>query len=295
MDDKQFQGAFTALVTPFKNGQVDKESYREFIEWQIEQGIQGVVPCGTTGESPTLTYEEYEEVITSCVEQVKGRVPIIAGAGSNDTKKAIYFTKIAKRLGVDGVLQITPYYNKPTQEGLYQHFKAIASEASIPVLLYNVPGRTGCNLLPETIARMAQDIPEIVGIKDATGNLEQQSEIIEYCPTSFQVISGDDFTILPTIAIGGCGVISVVSNIMPNVVVKLCDFALKGEFEEARKLQYNLAPINRFMFIETNPIPVKTALALMGKIALEFRLPLTELMPANSNKLESALKSVGLM
>lgn len=295
MVQTQFQGAFTALVTPFRKGQIDLESYQEIIEWQIEQSINGLVPCGTTGESATLTYDEYKVLVKTCVEQVKGRVPVVAGAGSNDTAKAIHLTKIAKELGVDGVLHVTPYYNKPTQEGLYQHFKAIVSQESIPILLYNVPGRTGSNLLPETIARIAQDVPEIVGIKDATGNLEQFSEIIEFCPVNFQVLTGDDFTILPSMALGGCGVISVISNIVPNMVVKLCSFVLKGKLEEARQLHYSLAPLCRLMFIETNPIPVKTALFLMDKLNLEFRLPLTELSSINFNKLKSVLKNIGII
>lgn len=295
MGQIQFKGAITALVTPFKKGEINLECYREIIEWQIEQGINGLVSCGTTGESATLTYEEYKLLIEACVKQTKGRVPVIAGAGSNDTAKAIQLTKIAKELGVDGVLHVTPYYNKPTQEGLYQHFKAIVSQESIPILLYNVPGRTGCNLLPETVARIAQDIPEIVGIKDATGNLEQFSEIIEFCPIGFQVLTGDDFTILPSMTLGGCGVISVISNIVPAMVVELCSLIEKNKLEEARQIHYNLAPLCRLMFVETNPIPVKTALSLMEKLELEFRLPLTELSPINFTKLESTLKNIGII
>ena len=295
MGQIQFKGAITALVTPFKKGEINLECYREIIEWQIEQGINGLVSCGTTGESATLTYEEYKLLIEACVEQTKGRVPVIAGAGSNDTAKAIQLTKIAKELGVDGVLHVTPYYNKPTQEGLYQHFKAIVSQESIPILLYNVPGRTGCNLLPETVACIAQDIPEIVGIKDATGNLEQFSEIIEFCPIGFQVLTGDDFTILPSMTLGGCGVISVISNIVPAMVVELCSLIEKNKLEEARQIHYNLAPLCRLMFVETNPIPVKTALSLMEKLELEFRLPLTELSPINFTNLETTLKNIGII
>ena len=291
----RFSGAFTALVTPFKNGRIDEERYREFIEWQIEQGIHGLVPCGTTGESATLSHEEHEEVIRICVEQVKGRVPIIAGAGSNNTSEAIRLTRFAKSVGADAALHITPYYNKPTQEGLYQHFKAIAAEVSMPLVLYNVPGRTGCNMLPETVARLAREVPEVIGIKEATANLVQVSDVIEQCGPSFTVLSGDDFTVLPILSIGGHGVISVTSNVAPAMMANQCNAFFKGNLDEARRLHYALQPLNRVMFLETNPIPVKTAASLMGRMDLELRLPLVRLQPKNEATLREVLAAAGLL
>jgi 4-hydroxy-tetrahydrodipicolinate synthase len=291
----QFQGAFTALVTPFRNGAVDEERYRAFIEWQIEQGINGLVPCGTTGESATLTHQEHKDVIRICVEQVKGRVPVLAGAGSNNTREAVELTRYAKQAGADGALLITPYYNKPTQEGLYQHFKAIAAEVTMPFIVYNVPSRTGTNLCPETLARMKRDIPEVIGIKEATGNLIQVSEIIEYCGADFQVLSGDDFTVLPLLAVGGCGVISVSSNVVPAKMAELCRAFFEGDLATARRVHYEIASINRAMFLETNPIPVKTALSMMGKMELELRLPMVPLQPANQSRLRDILSAAGIV
>ena len=291
----QFKGAFTALVTPFKNNAVDEEAYREFIEWQIEQGIDGVVPCGTTGESATLSHAEHRRVVDICVDQVKGRVPVIAGAGSNNTREAAELTKYAKKAGADAVLQITPYYNKPTQEGLVAHFKAIAKEASIPFIVYNVPGRTSVNLLPPTLARMAKEIPEVVGVKEATGNLRQVSEIMELCGPDFILLSGDDFTVLPSLSVGGVGIISVVSNIVPEKMSALCAAYAQKNLDTAQNLHIEMAPLYRAMFIETNPVPVKTALAIMGKIRLEARLPLVEMQPENRAKLEGILKDAGLI
>jgi len=291
----QFQGAFTALVTPFRNGAVDEERYRAFIEWQIEQGINGLVPCGTTGESATLTHQEHKDVIRICVEQVKGRVPVLAGAGSNNTREAVELTRYAKQAVADGALLITPYYNKPTQEGLYQHFKAIAAEVPMPFIVYNVPSRTGTNLCPETLARMKRDIPEVIGIKEATGNLIQVSEIIEYCGADFQVLSGDDFTVLPLLAVGGCGVISVSSNVVPAKMAELCRAFFQGDLATARRVHYELASINRAMFLETNPIPVKTALSMMGKMELELRLPMVPLQPANQSRLRDILSAAGIV
>lgn len=295
MSTRQFHGAYTALVTPFKNGSVDEEAFRKHIEWQIEQGIHGLVPCGTTGESATLTHEEHEAVIRICVEQAKKRVPVIAGAGSNNTREAIRLTKFAKSIGADAVLHITPYYNKPTQEGLYQHFKAISDDVSIPVIMYNVPGRTGCNMLPETAARIARDMPDVVGIKEATANLAQVSDVVELAPAGFQVLSGDDFTVLPILSVGGCGVISVSSNVAPAMMSGLCNAFAAGDLEEARRLHFALAPLNRAMFLETNPLPVKTALALMGYQELEFRLPLVPLLPENLEKLTKVLRDCNLI
>lgn len=291
----QFRGAFTALVTPFKNGEVDEESYRRHIEWQIEQGINGLVPCGTTGESATLSHAEHGKVIRICVDQAKKRVPVLAGAGSNNTREAIELTRYARDAGADGALLITPYYNKPTQEGLVAHFKAIAKEVSMPFVVYNVPGRTALNLLPATVARMAREIPEVIGIKEATGDLKQGSEVVEYCPEGFTVLSGDDFTVLPLLAVGGHGVISVVSNIAPDKMAGMCSAFAAGDLAAARKLHYEMAPLCRAMFIETNPTPAKTALDMMGRFSSEVRLPLVELLPANREKLAAILKAAGLI
>ena len=291
----QLSGALTALVTPFRNGEVDEDAYRALIEWQIEQGINGLVPCGTTGESATMSHAEHERVIEICVQQAAGRVPVVAGAGSNYTKEAISLTKFAKNVGADGALHITPYYNKPTQEGLYQHFKAIAEAVDIPLVMYNVPGRTGLNMLPATVARIARDIPGVVGIKEATANLAQFSEIIENCSPDFCVLSGDDFTILPSFAVGGCGVISVLSNVMPKETAALCKASRKGDLAEAQRLHYLMMPLCRALFVETNPIPVKTALAMMGRMECEFRLPLVNMQPANSDILKKTLEDLNLI
>jgi 4-hydroxy-tetrahydrodipicolinate synthase len=291
----QFTGAFTALVTPFKNGTVDEEAYRAHIEWQIEQGINGLVPCGTTGESATLSHAEHAQVIKICVDQVKGRVPVLAGAGSNNTTEAIELTRYAKDAKADGALLITPYYNKPTQPGLIAHFAAIAKAVPMPFIVYNVPGRTSVNLLPQTVAALRKQVPEVVGIKEATGNLCQISEVIEYCGRNFTVLSGDDFTVLPTLAIGGHGVISVVSNVAPAMMRKLCKAWRKGDMEKAQRLHYRLAPLNRAMFIETNPIPAKTSLHLMGRMSSELRLPLVNMAPEVEAKLASVLKKSGLL
>jgi 4-hydroxy-tetrahydrodipicolinate synthase len=290
-----FSGAYTALVTPFKNGALDEQRYRRFIEWQIEQGINGLVPCGTTGESATLSHDEHEQVIRICVEQANGRVPVLAGSGSNNTIEAIRLTRFAKEAGADGALLITPYYNKPTQEGLYQHFAAIAKAVDFPLVPYNVPGRTGCNLLPVTLGRLAREWPNIVGVKEATGDLTQISEVIEYCGQKFCLLSGDDFTVLPILAVGGCGVISVTSNIAPAKMSKLCAAFTQGDLENARALHIELAPLNRAMFMETNPIPVKTALHMMGFIELEFRLPLCLLGESNVVKLKETLHAARLV
>lgn len=291
----QLRGAFTALVTPFKNGAVDEEAYRAFIEWQIEQGINGVVPCGTTGEAATLSHEEQGQVIRICVDQVKGRVPVIAGAGSNNTREAIGLTALAKKAGADAALIITPYYNKPTPDGLVAHFKAIAAEASMPYILYNVPGRTGQNVLPKTIARVVREVPEVIGCKEATANITQGSELVELMGKDFLVLSGDDFTVLPLLAVGGCGTISVTSNVMPAKMSGMIDAFFKRDNARALALHMEMNPVHRAMFIETNPIPVKTALSLMGKMELEFRLPMVPLEAASLSKLKEVLAMSGLI
>ena len=291
----EFRGAFSALVTPFRNGEVDEEAYRQFIEWQIEEGINGVVAVGTTGESATLSHDEHKKVIEICIDQVKGRVPVIAGTGGNDTREAIELTSFAKKAGADASLQVTPYYNKPSQQGLIEHYRAIAKAAPMPQIVYNVPGRTSLNLLPRTLERLSKEVPEVVGIKEASGDLRQVSEMIEYCGPDFQVLSGDDFTVLPLLAVGGIGVISVVSNIMPKAMSEMCKAFFAGDLAKARELHYALSPLNRAMFIETNPVPVKTALVLMGRMQQELRLPLVNLQPQNDAALRETLAAARLI
>lgn len=289
-----FQGSIVAIVTPFKNGAVDEEKLRELVEFQIENGTDGIVPCGTTGESSTLDYAEHDRVIKIVVEQVKKRIPVIAGTGSNCTREAIEITQHAKELGADGALLVTPYYNKPSQEGLFLHYKAVADAVALPQVLYNVPGRTSVNLLPETVARLAVH-PNIVAIKEATGSLQQASEVLALCGDNITVLSGDDFITLPMMAAGAKGVISVTANIMPKHVASLVDAFFAGNMEEARRLHLYLLKISNAMFIETNPVPVKTAVSLMGKCADEVRLPLAPLAEANRAKLGAIMKEYGLI
>lgn len=291
-----FKGAFVAIVTPFKNGEVDEERFRELIEFQIEKGTHGIVPCGTTGESATLSHEEHKRVLKIAVDQVKGRVPVIAGAGSNSTREALELISFAKDIGADAALVITPYYNKPTQRGLYEHYAYLVKETDFPLVVYNVPSRTGVDILPETVAKLANEFDKIVGIKEATGSVRRTTEILELVEREdFCVLSGDDFIVYPLICVGAKGVISVVSNILPDKMAKLVDSALKGDYATAKKLHYELQPACRAMFIETNPIPVKTALAMMGKIEEELRLPLCRMSDANRKKLEEVLRSYGIL
>ena len=289
-----FRGAITALATPFRNDRVDEESFRALIDWQIREGIHGIVPCGTTGESATLSHEEHGRVIDIAVAESRGRVPVIAGTGSNSTAEAIRLTRHAKEARADGALLITPYYNKPTQEGLYLHYKRIAEETQFPLIVYNVPSRTGGNLLPETMARLAE-IPQIVGIKEATGDLRQVSDVVEQCGDRIAVLSGDDFTALPLMSLGGHGVISVISNIAPADVVGMVEAFEAGDVARARALHFKMMPLTRALFNETNPIPVKTALAWMGRFRLEFRLPLCPMQEANRVRLEKELIAYGLL
>jgi len=289
-----FKGSIVAIITPFKNGAVDEEKVRELVEFQIENGTDAIVPCGTTGESSTLDYPEHDRVVQIVVEQVNKRVPVIAGTGSNSTREAIDITSHAKKLGADGALLVTPYYNKPSQEGLYRHYMAVADAVALPQILYNVPGRTGVNLLPETVARLAEHT-NIVAIKEATGSLQQASEVLDLCGDKLDVFSGDDFITFPMMACGAKGVISVVANIMPKEVASLVDAFFAGRLEEARQLHLKLLKISNAMFIESNPVPVKTAVALMGKCSDEVRLPLAPLVEANKNKLVAIMKEYGLI
>ena len=289
-----FQGAMVAIVTPFINGQVDEAGLRQLIEFQIANGTAAIIPCGTTGESPTLSHEEHERVVAVTVEQVNKRVPVIAGTGSNSTEEAIQLTRHAKQVGADGALMICPYYNKPTQEGLYQHYKKVAASVDIPIVLYNIPGRTAVNIEVETIARLAQ-IPNIVGVKEASGSMKQITDIIARCGSDFDVVSGEDFLTYPLMCVGGKGVISVTSNILPGDMAKLCNLCLQGNFAEAQKLFYRLLPLCHALFYETNPAPVKAALAMMGKIASEeVRLPLVGMSQANRDKLRRDLQNYGI-
>ena len=289
-----FKGSIVAIVTPFKNGAVDVEALRQLVEFQIDGGTDAIVPCGTTGEASTLDYDEHMLVVKTVVEQVNKRIPVIAGTGSNSTAEAIELTALAKDAGVDGCLLVTPYYNKPTQEGLYQHYKAVAQAVAIPQILYNVPGRTGVNMLPETVARLAP-ISNIVAIKEATGSLQQASEVLALCGDQIDVLSGDDFITFPMMACGAKGVISVLANIMPKAVGDLTDAFFAGDLEKARQLHLNTLKISNAMFIESNPIPVKTALGLMGKCSDETRLPLTAMSEANRQKLAAIMKEYALI
>ncbi len=288
-----FEGAFVAIVTPFKNGKVDEESLRGLIEYQISDGANGIVPCGTTGESATLSHEEHDLVIRVAVEASKGKVPVLAGTGSNSTQEAIKLTQHAQDAGADGSLQITPYYNKPSQEGLYQHFSSIAADTDLPIILYNVPGRTSVNMNPATVARLAK-IKNIVGIKEASGSLQAISEIIDFCGKDFIVLSGDDALLWPILAIGGKGVISVSANILPGKVAEMCKAAADGDIARARSLHYEMREVNDVLFIDTNPVPVKAALHLMGKIENEVRTPLVTLSSSHLESVKEVLNKHGL-
>lgn len=287
-------GSIVAIITPFKEGKFDEKAFSNLIEWHIKEGTNAIVPCGTTGESATLDYDEHHRVIELAIEVVNKRVPVIAGTGANSTDETIMITRKAQKAGADAALLVSPYYNKPTQEGIYRHYRKVAQVIDIPLVLYNVPGRTSSNILPETVARLAE-IDTIAAIKEATGNMRQVSDVIRLCGDKITVLSGDDFTTFPLLMLGGKGVISVVANIMPKAVSEMCSFALRGLNDDARKIHYELEPLHGAMFFETNPIPVKTALALMGKIQEEFRLPLCEMAEANRDKLKNTLKQYNLI
>ena len=287
-----FTGSIVAIVTPFLNGEVDYQKLRELVEFHIANGTNGIVPCGTTGESPTLSHEEHERVIKEIVDAAKGKVSVLAGTGSNSTSETLRLTKYAKDVGADGALVITPYYNKPTQKGLYLHFKAVTDTVDIPVVIYNVPSRTGVSISPETVAKLAE-IKNIVGIKEASGDLDQASAILSLC--EIDVLSGDDSLTLPIMSIGGKGVISVAANIVPKDVSNMVSLFAKGEVKEAQKLHSKLFKLCRAMFIETNPIPIKAAMKLLGRLNGENRLPLCEMESANEDKLRNVLKQYGLM
>jgi 4-hydroxy-tetrahydrodipicolinate synthase len=288
-----FEGVYVAIVTPFKNGSIDEEALRRLIDYQISGGVDGVVPCGTTGESATLNHKEHDQVIRIAVGACKGKIKVLAGTGSNSTHEAIELSQSAKKAGADGLLQITPYYNKPNQEGLYQHFSSIAGNIDLPIILYNVPSRTSVNMSPETVARLAK-IQNIVGIKEASGSLQSISKIINDCGKEFTVLSGDDPLLWPILAIGGKGVISVTANILPTKIVAMCKAAAKGNIKDAQSIYYELMDINDTLFIDTNPMPVKAALHLMGKIESEVRAPLVRLSSNHLEKLKKVMISHGL-
>lgn len=291
----ELRGCGTALVTPFTaDGGIDAEGIARLVEYQIDNGIDFLVPCGTTGESVTLSLEEQSQVVRRVIEVGAGRVPILAGAGGNNTRHVIEVSRRMQELGADGVLSVTPYYNKPTQEGLYRHYAALAESISLPVILYNVPGRTSVNLLPDTVVRLAA-IDGIVGIKEASGNIAQISELAAAMPDGFRLLSGDDANILPLIAVGGCGVISVTSNVAPAVLARFTRACLDGELATARQLLGKTLDLARACFVETNPIPVKAALAMMGLIDENYRLPLVPLSDSLREPLRAALLATGVL
>lgn len=291
---KSFEGSIVAMVTPFRDGKVDEAKIRELVEFHVKNGTDAIVPCGTTGESPTLSHTEHKRVVEVTIAAAAGRVPVIAGTGSNSTAEAIELTQHAKKAGADGVLMVCPYYNKPTQAGLIAHYKAVVAAVDIPIIMYNIPGRTGVNMLTETVAALA-DLPNIVGMKEASGSLEQMTEVISLCGDRLTVVSGDDTLTLPLMAVGGKGVISVVANIVPKETAEMTRAALNGDWKRAKELHLRLFPLCKAMFYETNPIPVKTAMQLLGRLNGEVRLPLCPMSQANRDKLQKALRAYGLL
>jgi len=288
-----FSGSIVALVTPFKDGSLDEEGLGRNIRFQMENGTSALVPCGTTGESPTLDIQEWVRVVSIAVEEAGGRVPVIAGTGTNSTKQSVERTRMAGELGAAAALVVTPYYNKPTQEGLYRHYRQVAEDGGLPVVLYNVPGRTGVNLEPDTVYRLSR-IGGVVAVKEASGNLTQASEIVRRCGDGFTLLSGDDALTLPLLSVGASGVISVAANIVPADVADMVSHFTSGRLDEARKLHHRLAPIFKALFLETNPIPVKAAMSALGMPAGKPRLPLTELAQSNEDSLKAALVDYGL-
>jgi 4-hydroxy-tetrahydrodipicolinate synthase len=292
---RTFQGSLVAMVTPFRDGRVDEDKLRELVEFHVSHGTDGLVPCGTTGESPTLTHEEHKRVVEIVIQQARGRIPVVAGTGSNSTAEAIDMTRHAAKAGAEGALLVTPYYNKPTQHGLYEHYRTIAQAVpDLPLIVYNIQGRTAVNLETETLARLAQ-IPNIVGVKEASGSLDQMTAVILACGPEFTVLSGDDNLTLPLMSIGGRGVISVVGNFLAREVADVTHAALEGDWKRARDLHLKVYPVCKAMFIETNPIPVKEAMAMLGMIRAEWRLPMCPMAPANREKLRQVLVQAGVL
>jgi 4-hydroxy-tetrahydrodipicolinate synthase len=289
-----FSGAFSAIITPFRDGAVDEAALRELVEWQIQSGVDGLVACGSTGESATLTHSEHDQVVKLVVEHARRRVPVIAGTGSNSTAEAIRLTAFAREVRADGALLISPYYNKPTQEGIYKHYKMIAANVDLPLIVYNIPGRTASNIVPETFARLC-DIKQVVAIKEASGSMDQISDILRLCGDRLAILSGDDSATLPIMAIGGKGVIATITNVMPREMHELAAAALKGDFARARQIHFAMLPLMRALFLETNPIPVKQACAFMGKCANELRMPLIPMSQQPAEKLRSVMKEMRLI
>ena len=290
-----FKGATVAIVTPFKNGEVDYETLRSLVEFQIKHGTNAILPCGTTGESPTLDHQEHAKVIETCIDAAADRVPILAGTGSNSTKEAVDLTQHAAKVGASGALVVTPYYNKPTQKGLYQHFKAVADSVEIPIILYNIAGRTAMNIETDTVAKLASDCKNIIGVKEASGSLDQAQSVRLACGKDFLILSGDDALTLPIMSIGGSGVVSVLSNIVPADVVNVINAYNNGEIDKARELHFKLLPLAKSMFVETNPIPVKKAMEFLGLCQGETRLPLSEMDEKNIATVKKALEDYGIL
>ncbi len=289
-----FHGALSALVTPFRDGAIDEKALRELVEWQIQSGVDGLVPCGSTGESATLTHAEHEQAIKLVIDQARRRVPVIAGTGSNSTAEAIRLTAYAREAGADGALLISPYYNKPTQDGIFRHYKAIATAVDLPLIVYNIPGRTGSNIAPETFARMCE-VRNIAGVKEASGSMDQCSDILKFCGDRLTMLAGDDSLTLPLMAMGAKGVISVITNVTPREMHELAAAGLAGDFARARELHFRMLPLMRTLFLETNPIPVKQACAFMGKCTNEVRMPLVPMTPAAAEKLRAAMRELRLV
>jgi 4-hydroxy-tetrahydrodipicolinate synthase len=290
-----FKGSIAALVTPFKNGKVDYDKLKELVEFQITNGINGILPCGTTGESPTLPHDEHQKVVETCIQAAGKRVPILAGTGSNSTAEAVSLTQHAEKAGADGALVVTPYYNKPTQEGLYQHFKAVADSVRIQIVLYNIAGRTSRNIETPTVARLVKACKNIIGVKEASGSLDQASAVRLACGDDFLIFSGDDSLTLPLLSIGGVGVISVLANIMPKETVDLVEYFQKGDIKKARALHFRLLPLIKTLFSETNPIPIKAAMNLMGLCSDELRLPMTNISKENLENLKKEMHKLNLI
>jgi 4-hydroxy-tetrahydrodipicolinate synthase len=295
MSQTTFQGSFVALVTPFRDNRVDEAKLRELVEFHVANGTDGLIPCGTTGESPTLSHDEHRRVVEVVIEAARKRIPVVAGTGSNSTAEAIDLTRHAERAGASGALVVNPYYNKPTQEGLYRHFRAVAESVAIPIITYNIQGRTAVNVETATMARLARDCRNVVGVKEASGSLDQMSQVIAACGPGFAVLSGDDNVTLPLMAIGGHGVVSVIANIVPRETADMVHAALEGDFKRARDLHYRLFPLARAAFLETNPIPIKEAMAMAGMLEPEFRLPMCRMSDANRETLRGILRQYNLV
>lgn len=292
---EKLQGVGTALITPFlSNGKIDEKTLEAFVKWQIDEGVHFLIPCGTTGESPALNHDEHLRVVEITARAAEGRVPVIAGAGGNNTAKVVALIAELRKLGVDGILSVSPYYNKPTQEGIYQHYRALAESTDLPIIVYNVPGRTGSNVLPDTLIRLAE-VPNIAGVKEASGDISQIGEICTRAPKHFRIFSGDDSLTLPVIALGGHGIISVASNEAPGMMSKFAAACLEGRWEDARNFNRVLYPLMKVNFVESSPIPVKAALAMMGKIQEVYRLPLVKISDTARAKVASVLSGINLI